>query len=267
MLGIYIVLMLGIGGVFSVIDMIVGGLVGALISQSAAMVLAAIFTLALSGPVLSLGWRNAIHLAGGRVAGRVWLPVVVLFVVGYPVVVQIAMATHVLLPMPESLARVFEELLGMQDQVLAALVLLTVIAPLVEEFICRGWLMPALMDRWSHAWAVAFTALIFGLIHLNPWQFFYAVYLGAWLGWVYVRTRSIWPCVAGHAVNNGLAWLASLMDPSAGQNSDADSGAAELLPWPVVLVSFMAATVCAGWLWLATRKDPRCDPQAANSVS
>jgi membrane protease YdiL (CAAX protease family) len=267
MLGVYVGLMMGIGGVFSMVDMVAGGMVGALISQSAAMVLAAAATLMLSRPVLSLEWWNAIRLAGGRVSVKVWAPVIVLFAVGYPLVVQVAMATHYILPMPEFLAQLFEELLGTQGQALAALVLLTIIAPLAEEFICRGWLMPALLERWTSAGAVTFTALIFGLIHLNPWQFFYAFYLGAWLGWVYVRTRSIWPCVAGHAVNNGLAWLASLLDPGTGETPESNVESPEFVPWPIVMLSLAAVTICAVWLWRVTRVSHRRDVIAPNSLS
>jgi uncharacterized protein len=253
MLGIYLGFMMALGGVFSLVDMITGNVVGALAAQSIAMTLAAVATLALARPILALDWRSAILRAGGPVPRGAWAPVMVLFAVGYPLVVQIAMITELLLPMPEFLTQVFEELLGTQDQALPALVLLAVIAPLTEEFVCRGWLMPALLDRWRPSPAIALTALIFGLMHLNPWQFFYAFYLGVWLGWVYVRTRSVWPCVAGHAVNNGLAWLSSLaMEPSTVDNSDLET--MEPLPWPVIAFSVIAVIVAAAWLRRVTAR-------------
>ena len=261
MLGIYLGFMMALGGFFSVLDMITGNFVGALAAQSVAMTLAAVATLALARPILALDWRSAIHRAGGSVPRGAWAPVIVLFAVGYPLVVQIALITELLLPMPDFLTQVFEELLGAQDQAFPALVLLTVIAPLTEEFVCRGWLMPALLDRWRPARAIALTALIFGLMHLNPWQFFYAFYLGAWLGWVYARTRSVWPCVAGHAVNNGLAWLSSLAgDPSATDNPDLDP--IVLLPWPVIALSLLAVIAAAAWLRRVTAAGTAASPSA-----
>ncbi|MCL4179371.1 MAG: CPBP family intramembrane metalloprotease [Verrucomicrobia bacterium] len=253
MLGVYLGSMLVLGSVFSVVDLLTGEFVGALVAQSAAMVFAAVVTLALSRAVLCLDWRSAIRRAGGRVPGGVWAPVIVLFAAGYPLVVQIALITHLLLPMPEFLSKLFDELLGAQDQVLPAFLLLTVIAPLVEEFVCRGWLMPALLDRWRPSRAIALTALIFGLMHLNPWQFFYAFYLGLWLGWVYARTRSIWPCVAGHAMNNGLAWLMTLLSPADSELGGSNLQSPELLPWPVVLLSLLAVIAAAAWLRRAAR--------------
>jgi membrane protease YdiL (CAAX protease family) len=265
MLGVYLGSMMVMGSIFSVIDMLTGELVGALAAQSAAMTLAAVATLMLARPILCLDWRTAIRRAGGRVPGGVWVPVIALFAAGYPLVVQIAMATHYLLPMPEFLEKLFEELLGTQDQALSALLLLAIIAPLAEEFVCRGWLMPALLDQWRPSRAIAFTALVFGLMHLNPWQFFYAFYLGAWLGWVYVRTGSVWPCVVGHAVNNGLAWLTSLIAPEVGQAESSSLAPPELLPWPVVMLSLMAVVACAGWLHRAAIR-PRTTTLAAESI-
>jgi membrane protease YdiL (CAAX protease family) len=261
MLGIYLGFMMALGGLFSVVDMVTGNFVGALAAQSIAMTLAAVATLALARPILALDWRSAIHRAGSPVPRSTWAPVIVLFAVGYPLVVQIAMITELLLPMPDFLTQLFEELLGTQDQALSALVLLTVIAPLTEEFVCRGWLMPALLDRWRPSRAIALTALIFGLMHLNPWQFFYAFYLGAWLGWVYARTRSVWPCVAGHAVNNGLAWLTSLAgDPSATDNPDLEP--MQVLPWPVIALSLLAVIAAATWLRQVTAGESTARPVA-----
>ncbi len=208
-----------------------------------------------------MDWHSAIHRAGGPVPRAAWVPVIVLFAVGYPLVVQIAMITELLLPMPDFLTQLFEELLGTQDQALSALVLLTVIAPLTEEFVCRGWLMPALLDRWRPSRAIALTALIFGLMHLNPWQFFYAFYLGAWLGWVYARTRSVWPCVAGHAVNNGQAWLTSLVgEPLATDNPDLEP--MQLLPWPAIALSALSVIVAATWLRQVTAGESTARPAA-----
>jgi hypothetical protein len=184
--------------------------------------------------------------------GKVWAPLILIFVAGYPLVVQIALVTHYLLPMPKLLEEVFNELLGTQDQAFAALVLLTVIAPLVEEFVCRGWLMPALLVRWRPSRAIGLSALVFGLMHLNPWQFFYALYLGAWLAWVYARTRSVWPCVAGHAVNNGLAWVVTILAPDNTESGSSNVEPMALLPWPVVALALLALLASAAWLRRAT---------------
>jgi membrane protease YdiL (CAAX protease family) len=48
---------------------------------------------------------------------------------------------------------------------------------------------------------------IFGIVHLNPIQVFYAFFLGLVFGWLYYRTGSLMPCIVGHVLNNSLAAL------------------------------------------------------------
>ncbi len=248
MLGIYLGSMMVAGGVFSLIDMLAGESIGPLVTQTAAMTTAAVSSLMCSRPVLALDWRMAIRRAGGRLPRAAWVPVLIVFAAGYPLVIQIALLTHRILPMPEFMSELFEGFFDTRDQPITALLLLTIIAPLTEEFVCRGWLMPAALKKWGSVSAVVFTAVVFGLIHLNPWQFFYAVYLGGWLGWIYLQTRSVWPCVAGHAVNNGLAWLWSLLEQGGAETSGSHPDAPQLLSWSLVTVSGVGVIISAAWL-------------------
>ena len=77
-------------------------------------------------------------------------------------------------------------------------------APVVEELIFRGVIMHGLMRNYSKFTAVFVSALMFALFHLNPWQFPATFILGIVLGILMVRTRNIYLCILGHAINNGL---------------------------------------------------------------
>ena len=48
---------------------------------------------------------------------------------------------------------------------------------------------------------------MFALFHLNPWQFPATFLLGLILGWIRYRTGSIFACIAGHAIHNGLIYI------------------------------------------------------------
>ena len=91
---------------------------------------------------------------------------------------------------------------------LAALLAVAVAAPIGEEIAFRGYLFPAL-TRWRGPWTGAIvTALLFGLAHIAayPPQVLpvMAVFgFGACL--LYWITGSLLPCVALHALNNGVA--------------------------------------------------------------
>jgi membrane protease YdiL (CAAX protease family) len=86
----------------------------------------------------------------------------------------------------------------------ATLILLVVImAPLFEEIIFRGIIMKGLINKgMKPVKAIIISAIVFGLVHQNPWQFVGAVLLGCILGLVYHKTKSLLLPILLHAFNN-----------------------------------------------------------------
>lgn len=117
-----------------------------------------------------------------------------------------------LLPMPRALAEFFQNLTGMG---IASLLTLAVVAPVVEELLFRGIILRGFASRYSHTKAILVSSLIFCLYHLNPYQFFSAFAVGLILGWIFVRTGSLWPCVVGHALYNSHVLIAGALLPVA----------------------------------------------------
>ncbi len=118
---------------------------------------------------------------------------------------------RLLLPPPKSVLRLLQDMFFSRDRLLSQLLLLVVIAPITEELFFRGIVLRGLLSRFRPAVAVLLSALLFAAIHLNPWQFLSALFLGIVFGWFYLRTGSITLCVLGHALNNGLFLLFSLV--------------------------------------------------------
>ncbi len=81
------------------------------------------------------------------------------------------------------------------------------VAPFCEEVAFRGWLLTALRTRHRTGVAIASSAFLFALMHLDPVRFVALLALGSLYGWLAFRSGSIWPSVAAHAVNNGLGVL------------------------------------------------------------
>lgn len=112
--------------------------------------------------------------------------------------------------------------LGADDSTLALIavtVLVTVIAPVCEEFFFRGFCFTALrrgFGQWGERaglWGAALvTGLIFGAVHAGGTDVEFLVPL-AFFGFVLcllaAGTRSLLPCMALHALNNSLALGAS----------------------------------------------------------
>jgi membrane protease YdiL (CAAX protease family) len=95
-----------------------------------------------------------------------------------------------------------------KEPTLAGAVDLIVAAPVAEELICRGLVLSALLQRYSSRHAVVASALGFALLHPTPWHFGSALTVGLGLGWLRVKSGSLWPCVLLHASHNAVALLA-----------------------------------------------------------
>lgn len=83
------------------------------------------------------------------------------------------------------------------------------LAPLSEEIVMRGAILKELLksEKLGVWGAIAVSALMFALIHMNPVQMPHAFLTGLLLGWMYWRTGSILPGVAYHWANNSIAFV------------------------------------------------------------
>lgn len=84
--------------------------------------------------------------------------------------------------------------------------LLTAILPGVcEEILHRGIMLHAKKQYSNPKICLLTSSILFGLIHLNINQFFYAAILGGLMGYVALASNSIWPTIIIHFSNNFLS--------------------------------------------------------------
>jgi membrane protease YdiL (CAAX protease family) len=91
---------------------------------------------------------------------------------------------------------------------IAVALLVSVVAPLAEEFFFRGYFYGALRN-WNVWAATLITGLVFGGIHAGsaPWEFLVPLaFFGASLCWLRERTGSLYPGVVLHCANNSIAF-------------------------------------------------------------
>src|SRR5690606_28853719 len=80
----------------------------------------------------------------------------------------------------------------------ALTIALVVIAPVVEELLFRGVLLPGLARSYGERIGLVLSALFFGLLHGRPAEAVVAFAAGLVLGALRLRSRSILPCIALH---------------------------------------------------------------------
>lgn len=99
----------------------------------------------------------------------------------------------------------FEEIFKMP---VTAFIMVCILAPILEELIFRGLILKGMLNTKVNPWiAILLTSFLFGLAHLNPWQFMGAGFIGLILGFVYWRTKSLWLCIFLHFANNFIAFM------------------------------------------------------------
>lgn len=75
--------------------------------------------------------------------------------------------------------------------------------PVAEEMLFRGVVLGCLLKGKTNPWiAIGISTFIFSIIHLNLTQMISAAIFGMIAGWLFYKTRSLWPSIIIHTTNN-----------------------------------------------------------------
>ena len=149
-----------------------------------------------------VAWREVFPLT--RVRAR-YAPPMILTLIGLGILVsEMDNLLQRVLPAPEWFVEIFTEIL---EDPLTGFFVLVIVAPITEELLFRGLILRGFLRRYSRMKALIISAVLFGAFHLNPWQLLPATMAGLVLGWWFIQTRSLVPCILGHAMHNSVPWL------------------------------------------------------------
>ena len=84
--------------------------------------------------------------------------------------------------------------------------LLIAVAPLAEEVFFRGFLYQAFRNSFGVLPGALLSALIFGAIHFEFFKLVQLAILGVILALLFEKTKSLWPPIILHGLNNTLAF-------------------------------------------------------------
>lgn len=109
---------------------------------------------------------------------------------------------RLILPIPEHLASIFRPEVYSGSHIMSAIFTLSVVAPLTEELLFRGFFLQSYLNQRSKAQSIIISSLLFASFHLNPWQFTGAFVCGVIFSIWFVEFKSLLPCLIGHAIFN-----------------------------------------------------------------
>lgn len=178
-------------------------------------------------------------------------PWILLFIFGIAFPYGVSGPLSSAIPLPDFMRDIFLEL--MSNEGILAFVTLAVAAPILEELIFRGIVLDGLLKRYSPVKAILVSSFLFGIVHMNPWQFVSAFLIGIFMGWVYWKSGNLALTIFIHFVNNAFASLLSgLYDAEAMLNQPFVTmyGSMSNMLWMIPL----AIAICLGCFFLLKKE-------------
>lgn len=129
---------------------------------------------------------------------------------------EIDRIVQIFFPMPEVFREMIEASLKIQSASDFIIIVFSAVflAACVEELLFRGFVQTTFEHHFDITKAVMSTALIFTIIHLNPWWSIQMIVFGIILGVMAWKSNSIIPPIIIHFVNNGIALIFVNINPA-----------------------------------------------------
>lgn len=170
-----------------------------------------------------LGWKNALIIFSFGVSIQ-------------PLISLLSYLTSLFFPNP-----VEQSIAGIQQSGLVISMLSVAILPaILEEAFSRGILLSGyhFLGKWKAAFI---SALLFGLLHMNPQQFLYAFVIGFIFCFLVERTDSLYASILPHMVINGTT-IISIFTEGAG------TGPVEMEQSVILVTLLLMALLSIPWL-------------------
>ena len=187
-------------------------------------------------------WSDVLLLR--TVPWKTYLPLTV-SILGFGIVISdLATFVQYLIPMPKEFLDIFLDLMGSQTPFGLVFYVLAIQAPLTEEVLCRGVILGGLLAHGTRGRAILWSAVLFAVLHMNPWQFPGTLILGLVFAWWVVQTGSLLPALFGHALNNLLSLISVRMELF---RPIEDWNVVEFLPWWLFASGIVLAAIGLWW--------------------
>jgi membrane protease YdiL (CAAX protease family) len=159
--------------------------------------------------------RSALQALGfrGFATGNALLWIALFFVAilfinrGYQILADYLVTTFHLPPIQTNDQVILSQAKYKPLTVYAQLLIGVLVAPICEEVFFRGFVLMGLLRALPVWLAIGLSALIFAVAHADPSSFPVLLCIGLALAFLRWQTRSLWPGIALHLINNGLGAL------------------------------------------------------------
>lgn len=147
---------------------------------------------------------------------------------------------------------------------IAKFVVIVIGAPISEELVFRKFIIDR-ASRFSEKSAIIFSALMFGLFHMNLTQFLYAFGIGLVWGYVYLRTRKIIYTMIMHGIVNFLGGVLPILLSKNSQNIQ-NPYAYNMSTFEIIYSVLILVLIITGIILLITKRKKFLILKAPNEI-
>jgi membrane protease YdiL (CAAX protease family) len=139
-----------------------------------------------------------------NVSSNLWIAITI-FMFGFIILSsEINNVLEYFFPMPGFLQEAFETMLD-NEYIIIPVLFVGVAPAFVEEMLFRGVILNGFKEKYSHKKAIIASSFLFGIVHLNPWQFVTAFIFGIASAWVCLKIKALTLSIYMHLINNMAA--------------------------------------------------------------
>ena len=131
-------------------------------------------------------------------------------------------------------------------QFIFSTILVAILPAIFEEIVHRGILLRKSANEIGYKKAIIISSVLFGLMHLNVTQCFYAIFIGIIIGFVSSSTGSIYPAMILHFMNNFVNVYFSYADSYALPGGNLATSVGEMFSsnFLISVIIFVVFTLC-----------------------
>lgn len=143
-------------------------------------------------------------------------------------------------------------------ELVATLILVAALPAVAEEYVFRGCIARA-FARKGYVFAVFMSALLFAIMHGSPLQLVHQFLIGAVCAVLFFATRSLWPPIILHFLNNAIALVLGYLE-----NNGNAIDVSQIWQYVVMCVVGTVATVAilAAIVLICKRRAKKIDPDS-----
>ncbi len=141
------------------------------------------------------------------------------------------------------------------DVLILNLIVIALMAAFSEELFFRGVLQKVLNECIPNKHiGVWIGAALFSAFHMQFYGFLPRMLMGAYLGYLFLWSGSLWPGILAHFINNGMAVLLMWMSNRGDIKVDADKVGIQENEWVFVLISFVMVSLSLYLIYNSEKK-------------